>query len=239
MLVFNSQNTKSPLSNLKVRQAIAQAVNLKAYMNAITVEGGDPASQPLANGIPGYNPALKAPTYDVAKAKAALAAAGYPNGFTAKYTYYTANQKAAESLQNDFKAIGITLQLDPESDTNTYAGIALGGKTDLFSISLSSGIADASDDINFFQDMPFYTSKTFDDQLTQASQTFDKAKRLLVLQAAEKTLMDDQAIVPLYENPTYSLVYLPNVQFSIDTGFSATLPTYFWQTYSTTPYTAQ
>ncbi len=47
---------------------------------------GTPATQLVPQEIPGYNPAIKRPVLNPTQAKADLAAAGYPNGFTISFT---------------------------------------------------------------------------------------------------------------------------------------------------------
>jgi ABC-type transport system substrate-binding protein len=70
-----------PLNNVKLRQALSHAIDRdvlsQQVMNGTTV----PAYSMLPPAFPAYNPALKAvQNYDVAKAKALLAEAGYRDG---------------------------------------------------------------------------------------------------------------------------------------------------------------
>lgn len=76
-LGFN--NADKPFDNVKVRQAIAYALNRDGYIKQVAHGVGQPADQFLYKGIPGYNPDTSI-TYDPAKAKQLLADAGYPDG---------------------------------------------------------------------------------------------------------------------------------------------------------------
>lgn len=77
VLAFN--NATGPLSNLKVRQAIRYAIDHQAI---IAARGGVDVALggPIPESDPGYADLTGLYPHDVAKAKALLAEAGYPNG---------------------------------------------------------------------------------------------------------------------------------------------------------------
>jgi len=80
--VDKSGRMGSPLKNVKVRQAINMAFNRPALLQAIAKGNGEVTEQIFASFYPGYDQKLDSTyPYDVAKAKALLAEAGYPNGF--------------------------------------------------------------------------------------------------------------------------------------------------------------
>jgi peptide/nickel transport system substrate-binding protein len=68
--------------DVKVRQAIAQAINKKAIVDALYGGTGQVATQFQPPALWGYNKDLKDWTYDTAAAKKLLADAGFPNGFS-------------------------------------------------------------------------------------------------------------------------------------------------------------
>jgi len=76
-----SKLASNPYRDARVREAIDLAIDRRALAE-IAMEGlGTPASQMVTPGIFGYNPALKVPTPNVARARQLLAEAGFPNGF--------------------------------------------------------------------------------------------------------------------------------------------------------------
>ncbi len=109
-LMMNTQ--KEPLNNPKVRQAMDYAVNKEAYIQVV-----DNGLSSVATSIIGpavqYYKGNEARAYDPEKAKALLAEAGYPDGFTTSVMYAntTANQKRAEFLKQQFEQVGINLEL--------------------------------------------------------------------------------------------------------------------------------
>lgn len=109
-MMMNTQ--KEPLNNVKVRQAMDYAVNKEAYIQVV-----DNGMSAVATSIIGpavqYYKGNEARPYDPEKAKALLAEAGYPDGFTTSLMYAntTANQKRAEFLKQQLEQVGITLEL--------------------------------------------------------------------------------------------------------------------------------
>ncbi|HTY78150.1 MAG TPA: ABC transporter substrate-binding protein [Candidatus Bathyarchaeia archaeon] len=72
--------SQPPLSDKRVRQALAYALDVPALIKNLFGGMGKPYSGGLADTDFGFNPALKPYPYDPAKARALLAQAGYPNG---------------------------------------------------------------------------------------------------------------------------------------------------------------
>jgi len=66
-----------PLDNVKVRQAIAQAIDRDAFVSQIFAGQGEPAWTFIPKGMHGYMPGLTAQKFDVAQARDSLAASGY------------------------------------------------------------------------------------------------------------------------------------------------------------------
>ncbi len=106
-------NEHEILSNKKVRQAIAHAIDKEALI-AGAVEGyGVPAETPISTTAFGFPADFKNREYDVEKAKELLAEAGYPDGFKIVFTATeTLNfKKPGEILQDQLGAIGIELDI--------------------------------------------------------------------------------------------------------------------------------
>jgi len=116
-LGFNT--TLKPLDNMKVRQAIAQAIDREAFVKNVQQGLGIPAYQLLPPGFPGYYPDLQVWKLDPAAAKKTLAEAGYPDGKglpEIKFTFSSSSraQSRAEFFQQQLKTnLGIPLKLDP------------------------------------------------------------------------------------------------------------------------------
>ena len=119
-------NTKSkPLDDIRVRQALAHAVDgkgLVAFRGALVSR---PAVSVVPSGYLGTNE--KAPLFEhsVEKAKALLKAAGYPNGVTIKtiHTTLPGMQAAIEAVQAQVKKSGINLDIQLVEHATFHAQI--------------------------------------------------------------------------------------------------------------------
>ncbi|MBS0539927.1 MAG: ABC transporter substrate-binding protein [Proteobacteria bacterium] len=102
----------NPLTKLKVRQAMAHAINRKDLIEAESGFG-----TPIGSHFPPHNKAYIDLTgtypFDIAKGKALLAEAGYPNGFDASLKLPPVGyaQRAGEVLASQLGKIGIKVAI--------------------------------------------------------------------------------------------------------------------------------
>ncbi len=229
--VFNTLKKGSPLAKVAVRQALAQATD-KATLLAVKGVGTPLASQTVPSGIPGYNPAITALTFNTTAAKAALVAAGYPKGFSITFTYYPANQKLADELKKEYAVVGVTLKLDPEGDQKTLVQKAIGGGTDMYFNSVNSGLIDGTDILSDFIDSANYKNVTLNTLNSQAAVELDPAKRVAILQNMSKIVADDQADIPTFSSPITNLYVGAGIHVTQDTQATVQVGSYFWKIYS-------
>ncbi|MDE3075714.1 MAG: hypothetical protein KGJ86_09805, partial [Chloroflexota bacterium] len=120
---LNINLTVEPFTNLKVRQAIAYAIDREAVVKALTGGLGKPAYQLFINNSPAHDPGLDGVyKYNPAKAKQLLAEAGFPNGLTFKSIIggtATSYVKFGELLQAQLKASGINMDLKLVNQADT------------------------------------------------------------------------------------------------------------------------
>ena len=75
-----NQKAYPAFADVRVRQALAYATDKNKIVQVVFAGKRDAAQDILAEGIPGFDPSFQGLPYDPVKAKALLAAAGYPNG---------------------------------------------------------------------------------------------------------------------------------------------------------------
>jgi glutathione transport system substrate-binding protein len=114
VLRYLSMNVQQkPFDNPKVRQAIAYAINKEALAKVAFNGYASPAEGVVPNGVQ-YAVKLGPWPYDLAKAKALMAEAGYPNGFETElwsaYNHTTAS-KVTQFLQQQLSQIGIKAKI--------------------------------------------------------------------------------------------------------------------------------
>jgi peptide/nickel transport system substrate-binding protein len=202
-IMLNSQKVGSPLAKVAVRNALMQALDPTALAKSRDVTA-TPASQIIPPQIPGYDPSIVRPSYDVAAAKAALTAAGYPNGFSIQLTYYESAQDIADAIKQELALAGVTVNENPETDVNTLGAVAFGGQTDMFINGISTSLVDGGDVFSNFIGSKNYDDPQFDALYQQESQTLDIAKRLALLKQMSDLLVKDRADLPLYSAPNTS-----------------------------------
>ena len=103
-------NPNSPMTNLKVRQAINHAINREAitrYLVRGSAEAIPYACHPRQFGCQADGPLYP---YDPDKARQLLAEAGYENGFSFRLWAYR-DKVIAESIVSDLKAVGLNVDL--------------------------------------------------------------------------------------------------------------------------------
>lgn len=208
-LGFNVQ--KKPFDNQKVREALSYAVNKAAIIEAFFGGLAVPAKNPLPPTIWGHNDEVKAHEFNLDKARQLLAEAGYPNGFKAKLwsmpvfrDYMPDSQKIAEVIQQDFKKIGVDIEI-VTYEWATYLAKTSQGEQEMF---LLGWIGDNGDPDNFLYSMldknniggnnrNQYGNEGVHKLLVQAQTERSQEKRAELYKKAQVIIAQDVPMVPL------------------------------------------
>jgi oligopeptide transport system substrate-binding protein len=207
--VFFDTNV-APWNDVRVREAIARAVNRQAMIDVIYDGLGSPAYGMLPPGFPAYK-AGRDEVYqseDIAKAKQLLADAGYPDGkgfpeveLWVK-TYEQALPKTAEMLQQMLKQnLGITIKLKPVE--SAFFNTSLGeGAIDFGIQNWQFDFIDPSNFLNVWAPSlgrhKDWNNAEFNTLVTEASAWADPAERLAKYAAADELLSKDYGGAFLY-----------------------------------------
>jgi peptide/nickel transport system substrate-binding protein len=128
---FLLNETVPPLDNVKVRQAIAYALDREAIANVMTDGQQKGIYQWFPNGSLPYDPSLDTTfKYDPAKAKQLLTEAGLPNGFDLKAVIgssSTSYVQQGELIQAQLKKVGINMTLDKIDTAQMVPTVYTGG----------------------------------------------------------------------------------------------------------------
>ena len=200
--------TKKPFDDVRVRKALAMAIDKKRFVEKIMRAGEKVATNLTPPGTAGYE-APQGLGYDPEQARKLLAEAGFPDGKgfrTFDYVYNTAEmhkQVAIELQQMWKKELGINMEL-----RQVEWKVFLSAQSQLdFDTSRSSWIGDYNDP-NTFLDMFMsnngnnrtgWKNPHYDELVRTANATVDRKKRAALLKEAETLLVkDDVPIVPFF-----------------------------------------
>lgn len=198
--------TRPALSDLRVRQALALALNREELTSNVLQAGEQPAYTfvPPMTDYDSPNPL----EYNPVRARELLAEAGYPGGqgfpeLEILYNTLESHKVIAETVQRMWnEALGIRVQL-LNQDWKVY----LDNMNSLnYDIARSGWISDFVDPVNFLDTMTSWSgnnrtgwkSDRFDGFLRQAESTADTAVRARLLQAAEAQIIEEIPLIPIY-----------------------------------------
>ena len=198
-----------PLNDVKVRQALFMAIDRQAILDALYSGKGQLANAFVPEGVLGHNPDAPEIKYDPEAAKALLAEAGYPDGFTMDVAQFADSSSALqvnEIVQSYLAEIGITININMMDDASFY-GLRAEGKLPSY---YNSWSADFNDPDNFLY--TFFSQKNSISRssnysnaevwkmLEEARVMVDPEARLKKYQEAESILINtDYAILPMYQ----------------------------------------
>lgn len=213
-LYMNTQ--KAPLNDVRVRKALALSVNKDAFIQVIYNGHGSPATSILGSSVTGYKRNEPVPQ-DIEQAKALLAEAGYPDGFTITqyYSNNTTNANSAQFMQQQFAAIGVKLELVGEESAMTNARIQdcekPGSEADvdvyLTGWSPSTGDADWALRPLLCSEMcpptnyniAYFNNARYDELVHGALAVPDQAKKNEMYAEAQDIIWEEMPIIPLME----------------------------------------
>ena len=197
-----------PFDDKRIREAVVLSTDFEAF-NASVFEGlGIPVTSMVPPTVPGHAASFTRPKRDIARAKALLAEAGYPNGIDLPYLYagtYWWMEPVSIQLKSQLAEAGIRLNLtripDPEfvnrglirlRDMPMFpAGDATFVLDPVFTswiFGFSQGVANRS----------AYNNAGVDKVISEALLETDDTKRYELVKRAQKMHADDNEWVMLY-----------------------------------------
>ena len=218
-LGFNQ--TKPPLDNLKIRQAIAYALNRDALVKAKYPAGSEVAKEFMPPSLFGWSKDVTQYSYDPAKAKALIKESGvtdlnlefyYPSEVSRPYMPDpTAN---FEAFKADLEAVGFTITPKTAPWRGGYLDDVNSGNAQIYFLGWTGDYGDPDNFIGtFFRTKQavwgFDNPKIFD-ALTKARDTQDIAERTKLYEAANVLIMDFLPGVP-YVHTQPALAFAPGV----------------------------
>ncbi len=212
---FYRLNTTRPfLNDVRIRRALAMAVNREAIVEKILHGGQQPALALTPPGTAGYTSSASLP-YDLDAARRLLAEAGYPGGkglpaFDLLFNTSESHRLIAEAIQEMWRRdLGVEVRLSNQERKTTLESRRAGN----YQIMRDSWIGDFVDPATFldvFQsdsgnNYTGWQDADYDALLFAASRQTDPAARIALFQKAEAILLKAAPIIPIYH---YTHVFL-------------------------------
>ena len=112
---MSTNNRAAPFDNRLVRRAMAHAIDRQAVVELVMFGYGTPIGSHWSPSTPYYNDLTGLFPYDPDKARTLLAAAGYPDGFSATLklpAIYSYSKRAGEVIADMLGQVGIDLTIE-------------------------------------------------------------------------------------------------------------------------------
>ena len=217
-LLYSSDVTgKNPFADARVRLAAAHAIDIASIDRVLFRGKIEGASQLVPAGISGYSEANSdRPAYDPDRAKALLAEAGYPEGFSFglkcpndRYINDEALCRAAASM---FAAVGLNAELST-GPVRDYWPQLREDAFDMYLLGWSPGTFDMEHPIRFLMSTPNkekklgswnfggYSNARVDELLPGIQREVNPAARQAMVDEVVAITQEEVAYIPLYTQP--------------------------------------
>lgn len=207
-------NDRAPFNDVRVRRAVAHAIDKEAILKLLTFGQGRTGANPLPPTLPSYNEAIDDYPHDIAKAKALLADAGHPNGFKTELwcmnnsrPYMPKPVACGQILKEQLRKVGIDCEIvSPQWEE--YLAKTGNGEHPMCVLGWSADYPDADNFLNVLlklagaderpaSNRSFYRNPATQQLLDEAAQISDQPKRVALYRQAQQQIHDDCPMIPL------------------------------------------
>ena len=211
-----SGDAKNPFNDIKVREALYRAIDIDVLQKKIMRGLSRPTGSMVAPAIPGYVPELDERFgYDPEKAKALLAEAGYPEGFSFSLVcdndVYVNEEEICQAVSSMWARIGLKPNLDtaPTSiqtvkfEKGAFDVGILGWANEpmIDSYSILVQVAHSKTGTSGVFNWGAWKDPEVDALIDSAGKELDRDKRLALQSQALMTLKRNIDFLPLHQQP--------------------------------------
>jgi peptide/nickel transport system substrate-binding protein len=206
---------KNPFKDVRVRQAFSLAIDEDLIASKVMLGLAHPTWLMWGPGVNGYDPKLDVrPKPDLAKAKALMVAAGYPNGFKVAFDCpndrYVMDEQICTAISSMLARIGVKIDLLAQTKAKYFAKIlAPKYDTDFYLLGWTPATYDAHNVLYSLLgtrsggrgevNVSGYSNPAMDDLIQKIGEETDESKRNGLIDDAAKILQTDLPTVPLHQ----------------------------------------
>ncbi|SDO10211.1 peptide/nickel transport system substrate-binding protein [Lutimaribacter pacificus] len=189
--ILGTNNKMPPFDNVKVREALAHAIDRQAIIDGAMFGYGTPIGTHFAPHNPDYVDLTGMSDYDPEKSKALLAEAGFPDGFTTtlKLPPPSYARRGGEIIAAQLREVGIQTEIT-NLEWPQWLEEVFRGKD--FGLTIVSHTEPA--DINIYARPDYYfqyDNPAFQQLMTDLNNTTDPAGRSAILKQAQEMIAGD------------------------------------------------
>ena len=205
----------NPFGDVRVRRAVAHAVNVDAILQTIMRGSAEPASQLVPPSARGFSTGLDTrPALDADGARALLAEAGYPDGFdftlSCTNDRYINDEAVCQAVVGMLAQVGMRANLEAIPVSNYWPELRA-DNFDMYLLGWSPGTFDAEHPLRFLVhtagerlgtwNFGGYTNARINELIPMIQSELDDSARQAMLDEAAATVQEDMVYVPLYVEP--------------------------------------
>ena len=206
---------KNPFKDVRVRQAVALAIDEPAIASRVMLGLGHPTWEMWGPGVNGYDAALDVrPKVDPAKAKQLLADAGYPNGFRVAMDCpndrYVMDEQICTAIVSMLARVGIKIDLNAQTKSKFFNKIGEPDyDTDFYLLGWTPATYDAHNALYTLLGTRNgkrgevndggYSNPELDDLIDRIGVETDQVKRAAMIRQSIEMLQKNVPTVPLHQ----------------------------------------
>jgi peptide/nickel transport system substrate-binding protein len=203
-------NREAPLNNVKLRQALASAIDRYAIGRAVCFGYCTPATTFLPITTPFFNKGSKGYPYDVSRAQQLMKESGVPTPVTIQLLFWANNavhQSTAVVLKAMWAKIGVNLELQP-LDRGAATTKYRANQFQVYITGWTNDIPDPSQlaayELGFTESQSYhsgYHTKEMDDLLARGLREMNPEKRRAIYYQMQDVALKDSPLIWLYYAP--------------------------------------
>lgn len=189
--ILATNNARPPFNDIRVRQALAHAIDRQAVIDGAMFGNGTPIGTHFAPHHPAYVDLTAQSAHDPARARALLAEAGFPDGFTTtlRLPPPAYARRGGEIIAAQLRAVGIDAQISNVEWAQWIEDVFRGKNYDLTIVAHTEPM-----DIGIYANPDYYfqyDSAEFRQIFAALTAATDPDERKRLMQDAQRRIADD------------------------------------------------